>query len=287
MKCRTRSGNLIETYDNEGKIISFLYTTPLGRIFLKIMISPIISKACGLVLSSKLSTLLINPFINKNNMDLSDYPVKKYKSFNDFFTRKIIEAKRTITNDPSKLISPCDGKLTLFKLNEDSHFTIKGSDYTLSSLLKNDKIASEYIGGYGILFRLTVDDYHRYIYPISGIKSKNVHINGCFHTVNPKAASALPIYKENSREYTIIKSDNYGNVLMMEIGAMLVGKIKNHHEETLAYRGTEKGYFEFGGSSIILLIQKDHYLPDNDLLVNSSNNEETIIKMGEEIGSLI
>ena len=287
MISRLRDGSLVETYDNEGKLIEYLYDNKLGRILLNILISPIVSRAAGWFLDTKPSALLVEPFIKKNHLDLSDYPDREYSSFNDFFKRKISEGKRTVNEDTSLLVSPCDGKLTVFPLSLDSSFTIKGTEYTLPSLLRNREQSKKYCGGYGILLRLTVDDYHRYIYPVSGNKSNNVHINGVFHTVNPKAASSLPIYKENSREYTIIDTLSSGSILMMEIGAMMVGRIKNLHGAKAVIKGEEKGFFEFGGSSIILLTEKDHYQPDNDLLVNSNNGYETVVKMGESIGKLI
>lgn len=137
------------------------------------------------------------------------------------------------------------------------------------------------------MLRLTVDDYHRYVYPVSGEVSGPYHIPGVFHTVNPRAAAARAIYRENTREYTLIQTAPYGTVLMMEIGAMLVGRIKNVQGAAKVERGTEKGYFEFGGSSVMLLLEKGHYTPDEDLVTHSANGEETVVKQGEGIGLLM
>lgn len=286
MISRNRDGSPVETYDGEGRTIEFLYGSGAGRLLLRFLISPVVSKTAGIFLDCPLSVCLVRPFIRKNHLDLTDYPSRRYKSFNDFFRRAILPGRRPVAPDPSKLIAPCDGKATVFALSEDSHFTIKGCDYTLGTLLKSDELGRKYCGGWGVLLRLTVDDYHRYIYPVSGKIAEQKHIPGVFHTVNPRAAAVRAIYRENTREYTLIQTPDYGTVLMMEVGAMLVGRIKNPKGASAAERGAEKGYFEFGGSSVMLLLEKGHFAPDEDLVRHSANSEETVVKQGESIGQL-
>ena len=135
-----------------------------------------------------------------------------------------------------------------------------------------------------MIFRLTVDDYHRYCYVADGIKEDNVFIQGVLHTVNPLANDYFPIYKENSREYSILHTKEFGDIVMMEVGALLVGKIVNHHRKYRVLRGQEKGYFEFGGSTVVLLVKKNTVQIDADILENSAQNIETVVKFGEKIG---
>ena len=101
---------------------------------------------------------------------------------------------------------------------------IKHTPYTVKELLKSEKLARAYEGGYGFVYRLTVDDYHRYIYTETGKKSGNYKIPGIFHTVNPIANDLEPIYKENTREFCLIRTTDAGTVLQMEVGALMVGK---------------------------------------------------------------
>ena len=155
----------------------------------------------------------------------------------------------------------------------------------MASLLKNKQLAREFEGGYAMIFRLTVDDYHRYCYVADGSKSENIRIPGVLHTVNPIASDYFPIYKENAREYTILKTPVFGTMVQMEVGALLVGKIVNHHGKSTARRGQEKGYFQFGGSTVVLLVKKDTVQVDADILENSRAGIETVVKMGEKIGS--
>ena len=131
-----------------------------------------------------------------------------------------------------------------------------------------------------MLFR----SYHRYCYAFSGEKGENIRIPGKLHTVNPIANEFFPIYKENAREYTILHTRVFGDVIAMEVGALLVGKIVNHHGQAPIRRGQEKGYFQFGGSTVVLLLKKDTALLDEDILENSRNGIETVVKFGERIG---
>jgi len=254
-------------------------------MLLKPLTMPVVSKAAGAFLSTPLSCALIEPFVRKNHIDMTQYEPVKYKSYNDFFTRKIKAKLRPVDANPSHFISPCDSKLTVLPVTKDCRFTLKHTTYTVTSLLKNEKLAKEYEGGYVMIFRLTVDDYHRYCYVCDGIKEDNVFLPGVLHTVNPLANDYFPIYKENSREYSILHTKEFSDIVMMEVGALLVGKIVNHHKKYRVLRGQEKGYFEFGGSTVVLLVKKDTVRVDADILGNSARGIETVVKFGEKIGS--
>ena len=284
MLSRDRNGCEISTFDGQQGSIKFLYDTAFGRLVLKILIRPFVSKTVGFILNRRISCIFIKSFVKNNGIDMSDYEDKKYRSYNDFFTRKIKDGARNFSDNPEDLPAPCDSKLSVYKIGEDSHFSIKGGDYTVESLIKNKELAKKYCGGYLMLFRLSVDDYHRYSYIDSGTKTKNTFIKGVLHTVNPHAAGRRTVYKENCREYSVLKSDNFGDVLTVEVGAMMVGKIVNLHEEAAVKRGQEKGYFEFGGSTVILCFEKDTVTPDSDLIKNTEDGFETIVKSGEKIG---
>lgn len=284
MIARTRNGALVETYDGEKGAISFLYENPMGQQLLKLLIQPWVSRLAGAFLSTRLSRWLIGPFVRKNRLELSDYPQKDYGSFNDFFSRTILPGRRPLAEGEGVLVAPCDGKLTVMEISEELRFFVKGAPYTLERLLRDGTLAEGYRGGKLLLFRLSVDDYHRYCFPVTGTVETGLRIQGVYHTVNPLAAEKRPIYRENTREYVSIQTQDMGNLLMMEVGAMLVGRIRNHHVEGPVQRGQEKGYFQFGGSTVILILEPGRVEIDEDLLSNSRNGEETIVKMGERIG---
>ena len=285
MISRLRDGTAVKSYDSQGGIIRFLYGTRLGRLLLRPLIRPGFSKFMGYVLSSRISRAIVPGFIRRNHISMNDYPEERYRSFNDFFTRTILPERRPVDPVPEHMVAPCDSKLTLVPLDENAHFQIKGVSYTADSLLRSSELARQFTGGTLLIFRLTVDDYHHYIYPLDGIPGPRVVIPGVFHTVNPYAAQQRPIYRENTREY-ICAQTACGTLLQMEVGALMVGKIVNHSCTGPVHRGDEKGLFEFGGSTVILMLEKGRFIPDGDILHNSQNLEETIVKMGERIGTL-
>lgn len=281
---KTRKGEVIVTNEKQNQLLGKLYGTAGGRLALKVLTRPFLSKMAGAFMDSPLSVPLIKPFIRKNGIDMSQYEKKRYWSYNDFFTRKVKAGMRPVDMSDEALISPCDSKLTVYKIDKKSVFRIKGSRYSIRDLLKNDFLARRYEGGLCMIFRLEVDDYHRYCYIDSGIKTDNTRIRGKLHTVNPVALRRYNIYKRNSREYTLIHTCNFGDVVQVEVGAMMVGRIFNLHGSGGICKGVEKGMFEFGGSTIVLLFEKDRVIPDKDILRNSAENCETVVKYGEKIG---
>ena len=284
MKQKFRDGTQVDREDGQERLLRWLYGSAAGRMILKPLLSPAISKLVGTLLSTRLSCVLIRPFIRKHRIDMEQFEAVEYKSYNEFFSRKICPQMRPIDHDSRHLISPCDSKLTVLPITPDSRFTLKDTEYTVASLLRDDTLAASYVDGYAMIFRLTVDDYHRYCYVAEGDKEDNIHIPGLLHTVNPIANDYYPIYKENTREYTILHTDEFKDIVIIEVGALLVGKIVNHHGSAHVLRGQEKGYFRFGGSTIVLLFQAGTVQIDEDILTNSRENIETIVRFGEKIG---
>lgn len=284
MKYIDINGNKKHADSGQDKLLKLLYTTRTGRMLLRPLVTPAFSKLAGALLNTRFSCRLIEPFIRSNAIDMDDYEETHYRSYNDFFTRKIKKGAREISGDSSDLISPCDCYASAYEISEDRILTVKNAEYTVSSLLHSKRLAARYQGGYALILRLTVSDYHRYAYAATGRQSKNYRIPGVFHTVNPIAGEHFPIYKENSREYTVIHTPHLGDILQMEVGALMVGKIVNHRESCTVLRGEEKGYFEFGGSTIVLLLEKDTVTLREDLLVNTLSGYETQLRLGNSIG---
>ncbi|MBQ9392027.1 MAG: phosphatidylserine decarboxylase [Lachnospiraceae bacterium] len=285
MKYKERNGEIINPDDSQDKFLERLYTTVIGRMIVKILINPVISNIGGWFMNSPFSRPLIKSFIINNLIDMSQYEEREFVSYNDFFTRKIKENMRPIDMNKSHLISPCDSKLTVYDIGEDSVLNIKNTSYSIYSLLRDKRLVSKYQGGKALVFRLTVDDYHRYIYIDDGYKSHNRSIAGVYHTVNPIANDMYPIYRENHREYTMLRTDNFGDVIQMEVGALMVGRITNLHQKKKVIRGEEKGFFEFGGSTIVLLLEKDKASIDKDIIDNTKAGIETRVLCGQKIGT--
>jgi phosphatidylserine decarboxylase len=174
--------------------------------------------------------------------------------------------------------------LSAYKITGDLVIPVKQSNYHISDLLRSKKLASLYEDGTVLIFRLCVNHYHRYAYPDNAKKANNRFIPGVLHTVQPIALRHTPVFAENCREYTLMDTENFGKIIQMEVGAMLVGKIKNHHEARIVKRGEEKGCFLYGGSTIIILLQKDKVNIDNFYFEATKREIEVPVKLGECLG---
>lgn len=284
---RDRNGNPVTGDEGQDRLLEWLYGTKPGQIITGLLVKPAVSRAAGWLLDCSLSQLAVAPFQKKTGIDMTDFAKRKYHSFNDFFTRELAPGARPIDLIPEHLIAPCDSKLSVYPIAEDSRFFIKGRSYTMGELLRDDALAEKFRGGTLLLFRLTVGDYHRYSYIDSGFVGGSRKIPGFYHTVNPAAASRISIYKENTREYSLLESDHFGTVLQMEVGATMVGRIVNETGNRRICRGEEKGRFEFGGSTVIVCLEKGKALLDDDLIRNTRNADETVVRLGEKIGTAL
>ena len=281
----TRDGTKIDGTTGQDHLLEVIYGHALTRMLLRPFLSPAVSDICGKFLSTRFSRRIIPSFVKKNHIDLSIYEKQEFDSYNAFFTRKIKAEQRPINEQKNVLISPSDGKVTAYPITQKGRFWIKHTQYTAAQLLKDERLAERYMGGWIYVIRLTVDDYHRYCYVADGRKSKQRKIRGVLHTVNPVANDYYPIYKMNSREYCLLKTKEFGTILLMEVGALMVGKINNHEEDSAQVkRGDEKGMFEFGGSTIVVMTEPGMTKPDKDIIQNTKVQAETLIKMGEPIG---
>ena len=283
MKIYLRKENKI-IEEKDSKSLRFLYNTVIGRLILKIIISKPISKGFGFLTNTKISKLFINNFVKKSNIDLSEYKDKKYKSFNDFFIREIKEDKRPIPKEKNIFPAVADSKLTVYKITKDLTINVKNSIYSVEELIKDKDLANEYQNGICLVFRLCKDDYHHYIYPDNGSVLKNYHINGVLHTVQPIALSKYKVFSENDREVTILKTENFKDIIYIEVGALNIGKIHNNKKESFS-KGEEKGYFSFGASTIIILLKEKTIELDKDILKYSKEDVETRIYQGEQMGT--
>lgn len=232
-------------------------------------------------MSSRLSRRMIPRFIRKNNIDMSRYEEGPFPNYNAFFTRRLREKPAFGIG----LSSPCDAKLTAYPITSDAVFTVKGSEYSLSDLLGGDEIAESLSGGWCLIFRLCVDDYHRYHYFDTCTELRSRYIPGILHTVQPIALRHHPVFRQNCREFTVLDTAHFGTAVQIEVGATCVGRIANSHKPGVHIRGEEKGMFLFGGSTVIVLVRNCRI--DEDILENTRNDRETIVRIGETIGSEI
>ena len=179
-----------------------LYNTRAGRLVLFPLISKPVSDLAGFLMDCRISVLLIKPFVKKNHIVLDDYELDDIRCFNDFFYRKIRKGLRQVSDIPSELVAPCDGLLKVSRINRGSIIEAKQSRFTIRGLLRDLRLADSFEGGYCFVYRLCVDDYHRYVYFDSGKKYRNRHIRGVYHTVRPVALDAFPVFVQNTFSVT-------------------------------------------------------------------------------------
>lgn len=269
----------------ESVSLRFLYRTVPGRVLLKLLVHPGLSRVAGRFLDSGLSRPLIGVFLRRNRISLEgiDVPAGGFPSFNACFSRSRYDTP--FDPEPTHFCSPCDSFLSMVPIDEKSRFYVKHAAYSLPELLKNEALARKFQGGTALIFRLTPAHYHRYHFVDDGRILDQVTIPGVLHCVRPIAMEQYPVYIQNSREYTLCSSRHFGELVQMEVGALLVGRIKNAYREGSFSRGQEKGCFEFGGSTIIVLVQKDALRLKDSILAQIKNEAETPVRLGQWIGT--
>ncbi len=264
-------------------MLTFLYRTFAGRLILKILCKPSVSDLAGRFLDTRMSCRLIPSFVRKNHIDLTEFE-SDFSCFNDCFSRKIKPGFRPFDRDPQALVSPCDGLLSVYPVSDLTVLPVKQSRYSIPDLLNDRDLACDFADGLCLVFRLCVNHYHRYCYFDDGIKGDNVKIGGILHTVRPIALSEYPVFVQNSREYTVIDTQHFGKAVQMEVGALLVGKIENYHGAGACRRGEEKGRFLYGGSTVIVLLQKGSVVMDPAFSQVLGTGGELAVCMGARIG---
>ena len=276
------AGRFAEETEYGGKGLKILYGTVLGRVLLKAFFCRrLYSKLNGAFMRSPLSVPKIRPFIEKYEIDLSQCVQKDFKSFDDFFTRKYIFTT-SCTSD--ELMSPCCGRLSVYPVDDGLSLKIKGSVYTLSELAGGLDV-SGYSGGICFVYRLAVQDCHRYVFFDDGKIIRSEEIKGVLHTVRP-ISERFRVFAHNHRICTLLRTKHFGDVIQIEVGALQVGKITNLNVTEFS-RTDEKGFFSFGGSTIIQLFTKSAVSVDDDIAKHSENGVEVLVKTGERVARRI
>lgn len=269
--------------------LRFLYGSTFGRFVAKIISStPLFSRAYGWWQTLPLTKRKIPSFVKKYGIDSSEFekPLDSYPSFNAFFTRKLKPHARPLGNG---IVLPADGRYLFYQnIEKCDGFVVKGKKFDLAQLLRNRETAENYREGSMIIARLCPTDYHRFHFPCDCLPGEARLINGPLYSVNPiSVKQRIELFAENKRMVTSLRSEHYGEILFIEIGATAVGTIHQTYIPGKPYsKGDEKGYFSFGGSSIILLFQAGKIQIDPYLLNNSSQNIETFCLFGQSLESM-
>jgi phosphatidylserine decarboxylase len=223
------------------------------------------------------------------NVDEVELPPEAYGSLDAFFTRRLKPGARPIDPDPARLVSPCDARLLVARLDRSGgELSVKRSRVTVDELVGDAALAAAYRGGTAYIFRLAPVDYHRFHFSDGGNVEAARPVSGPLHSVHPIALAAGAPSFRNQRAWSILQSDHFGSILIIEIGALTIGTIVQTYEPGRVERGAEKGYFGFGGSTVVLLLEPNRVILDEDLVAHSALERaepiETLVKMGTAIG---
>ena len=273
--------------------LQFAYGNPLGSIALHTFIKrPFFSHWYGRRMDQTKTQEKVKPFIAHYGLDPNEFSdsVDHYKTFNEFFYRKLKPSARPIDADPQSLCYPADGRhLGFADASAIQSVFVKGQRFDLSKLLDSEKLAQQYEKGALLLSRLCPVDYHRFHFPAAGTVGNTRLINGPLFSVSPIALKKnLSYFWQNKRTITELHTKDHGTLLLLEIGATCVGSIhQTFHPGSSIQKGEEKGYFSFGGSSTILLFPPGSVALDPQLLEHSNQCIETYAPMGHAVGRFL
>ena len=283
-----KTGKLITEKPPGEALLKFLYYNPFGELALNLFVKrKLLSELYGRMMDSSNSVNRIESFVNSLNIDMSEAlkSIDEFTSFNDFFYRKLKPEARPIGEG---LVSPADAKLLAFEnISEIGNFFVKGQKFTLSDYLQNEQLAKKHENSALLIFRLAPNDYHRFHFPYDGEPSETTKINGAYFSVSPYALQPnfTRVFCENKREYLTLSTKDKGDILLSPVGATMVGTIiETYTPNTFIIKGDEMGYFAFGGSTVVMLVDNQYFTIDKDILENTKNKIETAVVMGETIG---
>ncbi|MDX1390650.1 MAG: phosphatidylserine decarboxylase, partial [Acidobacteriota bacterium] len=228
-------------------------------------------------------------FVESMGVDMSESvrSEAEFTSFNDFICREIDLSRRPVDRDPAVCVAPADGRVLAFGcVGEQDTFAIKRHQFGLGELVGDAALARRYAGGAMLISRLYLADYHHFHFPASGIAGSPRRVEGKYLAVSPYARRRIvPWLTENTRVLTELASDAFGRILMIEVGAFTVGSIQQRFPPaTRVGKGDPKGFFELGGSVVVLLFERGRIRLDPDLCDFTRVGVETFVRLGESIG---
>lgn len=268
--------------------VRFMYANPFGRGLGELLLSKRwFSRFYGGLQSTRWSGRKVAPFIERYGIPMDEYEPGPFPTFNDFFIRRFREGARPWVREPDVMPAFAEARYLAWTSIEDNQtFPVKGSHLSAASLLANDDLARDFARGPLLLARLCPVDYHRFHYPDDGRVVDTYRAHGAYHSVNPLALAAKSdVLATNERQVTILETDHFGKLAYIEVGAMCVGKIVQSHTESTFRRGDEKGYFLFGGSTVVVLGEPGRWKPDDELLRQTARERETLVRLGERVAT--
>jgi phosphatidylserine decarboxylase len=271
------------------RFLDWLYNTRSGDVLRGLLIAPWLSRVYGWNARQPWSRRRIRPFVDRMGIDMSESVrrIDEFRSFGEFFVRELDPARRPVCPEAGVCTAPADGKLLAYpRVAAGETFRIKRSTFNLAGFLGEAALAEAFGGGSMVVVRLTLADGHHFHFPDSGVPRAPVVIDGRLHAGGPYARRRLvPFYAENHRVVTLFDSDHFGPMAIVEVGALTVGSIRQQFRPGIpVVKGARKGFFELGGSTVVLLFRPGRVALDRDLCRSTAEEVETGVRRGESIG---
>lgn len=281
------TGRLVEEQVFGEGALRFLYGGIAGRTVMALALRHRWASALyGAMQRLPGSRRKVPEFVRSLGIDAAEAsrPLEDYASLDDFFTRRLRAGARPVDADPRALVSPADGRaLAIPRLEEE--LAVKGSRVSVAELLGSEELAARYRGGSALVVRLAPADYHRFHFPDGGSASPPRRLGRHLHSVHAIALAAGAPSFRNARQAGTLASDGFGELALVEVGALCVGSIRQTHAPGPVLRGQEKGVFHFGGSTVIVLAEPGRLRLDDDLVASSGRGLETLVRMGSRVGT--
>ncbi|MCB9062102.1 MAG: phosphatidylserine decarboxylase [Halobacteriovoraceae bacterium] len=290
-----RKDELIQKENVYGEtFVNWLYDTKLGQTLSPLVTGPLLSKFYGLIQSSSFSKFKVDSFIKEFNINMDEFVPEAnigakypYSNFNSFFIRKFKSGVRDFKKDSNILPAFAEARYFGYEdISEKSIYPVKNKFLSPDQMIASSKWEGVFSNGPLLIARLCPVDYHRFHFPVDGKFLDSFRIHGQYHSVNPIALKKKDnIFLMNERQINILETSDFGKLAYIEVGAICVGKIIQTFMGEKFKRGGEKGYFLFGGSTVILIGEKGKWKPSQDIIENTKKGLETYIQLGDEVGS--
>lgn len=268
-------------------LLRWAYHNPLGKSLAALLFHhawP--SRLAGWFADTRWSRRRILPVIRDLAIDATEFadPVESYPTFNAFFTRRLKPGARPFSPDDSDIASPADGRVLVYpRLQNSTLVPVKGNSFTVDDLLGYP--AAEFHDGSLAVIRLCPADYHRFHFPCKGRLIEQRRIQGRYHSVNPLVlALGIDVFSQNERHVALLENARLARYAYVEVGAFGVGSIVQTYTGPVVQKGDEKGYFQYGGSTVLLVFQPGKILFEKDLLTHSAEGYETFLRAGQRLG---
>ena len=262
--------------------VGWIYRNRPARFVVSCVCRKTLLRLVGRYADSRLSRIHIRRFAEKRG--IADW--QGYGSLNAFFARPRANVAFPAREDT--LGSPCQALVCAWdQLRPDAVVQVKGVTYPLAELLDED--ASRFEGGAAYCLRLESGHHHRVYCFDDGVLEEENSVPGRYASVHAAALPHVPgLYAKNHRVITRYRTEQFGTAMLVEVGAMFIGSVVRQAPlGEPVRRGDVKGWFCFGGSSVLLFFEPGRVRPDADLLAQMAAGIETAVDVGEKIGEKI